>query len=933
MPTLLEKMEANAATRLALPPGRTPSEELPRFKNFLKVETHRLKILHRGGASGREVCHARAALIDILLRHLWDAAIASLTPQARKEFPPLALVALGGYGRAELNPCSDIDFMFLHDGRLVAGNKPMPQLARIIDGMLYPLWDMGMKVGHSVRSIEECVAVANEDMQSKTSIIEARLITGDAALFKKFQKISVAKCVDGFEEKYFAARIEDQNTRRTKYGNSALMQEPNLKNGCGGLRDYQNFLWMAFFKYRTRTLEDFEARELISPAERKQLDAAYDFVLRVRNELHYHVGRPTDALLKSQQPAVALNLGYGERSPSKRIEKFMRELYTHLRNIHLLTRTLEQRLAFMSAALPQPRLTRLKKFITSSRRPAAPKPVHVDGLIIHATEIHAASNRIFRDQPRRLMRVFLQAQTRGKQIHPDLAQLIRQNVHLVDREFLRDAHVRSTFLAILNQRGNVAPTLRAMHEVGLLGKYIPEFGKLTCLVQHEFYHQYAADEHTLVCLEKLDAIAVAEQPPFSNYTEIFQGLDRPFVLYLALLLHDVGKADGHGKHSELGTQLAARVAKRLGLDDHVTQTLCRLIEQHLLMARVAQRHDLDDDGIIRSFARQIENPETLVLLTLLTFADSHGTSDQLWNGFKETLHWQLHRKAMAVLIGATEFLQVEDKQRELLLQEVAGLLPDELVDEELPAHFAGLPPRYFLIHGAQQIAADILLAHRFMGQLLAADDETHALTPVVNWHNDADRACNVVKVCSWDRPGLFCDLAGSFSAAGLNILSAQIFTRADTITFDTFIVTDAATGAPATREQRDKLEQLITEVLSANGVDLHALIGRQPLVRPLYQAVENERIVTSVTFDNEISENRTAIEIETEDRVGLLYAIAETMAALRVDISAAKIFTEKGAAMDTFYVSELDGGKILNASRQKNIKLSLAAAIGALDAH
>jgi [protein-PII] uridylyltransferase len=586
----------------------------------------------------------------------------------------------------------------------------------------------------------------------------------------------------------------------------------------------------------------------------------------------------------------------------------------------------------MPSALPQPRLARLKKFIAASSRPAPPKLVNVDGCKISETEIHAVSNRVFRDQPRRLMRVFLQAQTRGKKLHPDLLQLVRNNLALVDGKFLRDAHVRSTFLAILNQRGNVAPTLRAMHEVGLLGKYIPEFGKLTCLVQHEFYHQYAADEHTLVCLEKLDAIATAKEPPFGNYTGLFQSLERPFILYLALLLHDVGKADGHGKHSELGTKLAARVAKRLGLPASDTKVLCQVIEHHLLMARVAQRHDLDDDGIIRSFARQIETPWALVLLTLLTFADSHGTSDKLWNGFKETLHWQLHRKAMAVLTGATEFLQAEDKLREQLLQEVADLLPDELAAEELPAHFDGLPPRYFQIHAAQEIADDMLLAHRFMGQLLEADDEQHALAPVVNWHNDADRACNVVKVCTWDRPGLFCNLAGSFSAAGLNILSAQIFTRADTIAFDTFMVTDAATGSPAPRESRDKLEKLVAEVLSADGTDLHALIARQQTARPLYQAVENDRIATSVTFDNEISENRTAIEIETEDRVGLLYAIAETLAALNVDISAAKIFTEKGAAMDTFYVSETNGGKILDPARQKKVQLALTAAIGALGA-
>ena len=930
MPTLLEKMEASAAARLVLPPGRKPAEELARYKNFLKVETHRLKMLHRAGESGREICHARAALMDILLRSLWDAALATLTPQARKEFPPLALVATGGYGRAELNPHSDIDFMFLHDGRLVAVNRPLPQLARLIDGILYPLWDLGLKVGHSVRSIEECVLVANGDMQSKTSVIEARLIAGDEALFKKFQKVTVAKCVEGHEEEYIAARLDDQAVRRGKFGNSALMQEPNLKNGCGGLRDYQNLLWMAFFKYRTRSLEDLQQREFLNAAERRQLEAAHDFLLRVRNDLHYHVNRPADVLLKSLQPAIAHNLGYPDRSPSRRIEKFMRVVYTHLRNIHLITRTLEQRLALLPAALPQPRLTRLKNFIKQSRQPKRAPAVEVDGFQILDGEIHASSTRVFRDSPRRLMRAFLHAQQRGLKLHPDLAQLIRNQLALVDGGFLRDEHVRETFLAILNQRGNVGGILRAMHEVGLLGKYLPEFGKLTCLVQHEFYHQYTADEHTLVCLEKLDQIAEAKEPPAGNYTQLFQDLERPFVLYLALLLHDVCKADGHGKHSEIGARLVLRVARRLQLDPVVTRSLQRLVEQHLLMARVAQRHDLDDQAVIRNFARLVETPETLAQLTLLTFADSQGTSDKLWNGFKEDLHWSLHRKASAVLTGVTEFLQAEDQHREDLRLEVARLLPAELGEEELAAHFGALPSRYFQVLSAPEILEDLLLVHRFM-RLLAGDADS-PLSPVINWRNDPDRGCTAVKVCTWDRAGLFSNLAGSFSAAGLNILSAQVFTRSDTVALDTFFVTDAVTGNVAGREHRDRLESLIGRVLAGEAVDLPGLIKQQRTARPLYQANEGERIETGLVFDNEISENRTAIEIKTEDRVGLLFTIAQTFAALAVDISAAKIFTEKGAAMDTFYVRELDGRKITEPARQHALERALRAAITCLDA-
>ncbi len=264
MQELLKKIEASAAARLALPPGRQPAQELARYKAFLKVETHRLKLLHRAGAGGLEICHARAAILDVLLRHLWDAAKASLSEQARKEFPQLALVAIGGYGRAELNPHSDIDFMFLHSRQVAAGTRPLPHLSRIIDGLLYPLWDIGLKVGHSVRSLEDCVKVANSDMQSKTSLIEARLITGDEALFKRFQKTLVSKCVAGHEQEYIAMRLADQAARRAKFGNSACMQEPNLKNGCGGLRDFQNLLWMAFFKYRTRSLKELQAHDLIS---------------------------------------------------------------------------------------------------------------------------------------------------------------------------------------------------------------------------------------------------------------------------------------------------------------------------------------------------------------------------------------------------------------------------------------------------------------------------------------------------------------------------------------------------------------------------------------------------------------------------------------------------------------------------------------------
>ncbi len=930
MQDLLRKTEANAAARLTLPPGRMATQELGRYKTFLKVESHRLKILHRAGGGGLEICRARAAMMDVLLRYLWETARSNLSEQARREFPQVSLVAIGGYGRAELNPHSDMDFMFLHNRQVVV-SRPLPHLSKLLDGVLYPLWDLGLKVGHSVRTIDECVNVANGDMQAKTSLIEARLIAGDEALFTKFQSAIVRKCVAGHEHEYIPQRMADQAARRAKFGNSASMQEPNLKSGCGGLRDFQNLLWMAFFKYRTRSLKDLKAQGFIGESERKQLEAAYDFLLRVRTEMHYHTNRAMDVLSKSLQPAVAYNLGYRDRSPSKRIEAFMRDLYQHFRNIYLLTRTLEERMALLPR---EP--TRMERFGLPGRltrllpRRQQPAPEPVDGFRFVDGQIVAASNRVFRDQPRRLMRVFLHAQQRGLKLHPDLAQLIRNQLSLVDRAFLREPHVRETFLQIMNQRGNVAPILRAMHEVGLLGKYIPEFGKLTCLVQHEFYHQYTADEHTLVCLEQLDRIWEAGHAPHNAYSAIFQELDRPFLLYLGLLLHDVGKSDGHGAHAKASAGAALRVSRRLGLDASATETLRVIIEHHLIMASVSQRRDLDDPAVIRQFAQQVQHTENLELLTLLTFADAQATSDKLWNSFKDALLWSLYEKAWRLLTGGTEFIRAEEQQLESLHGQLIKELPKEISQEELEAHFETLPARYFQSHASAEILEDLGLTHEFMHRQVA--DAENALQPVVSWQNDPDRGGNNVKICTWDRAGLFRKIAGSFSAAGLNIFSARIFTRTDGVVLDTFFVADARTGNLADRAQRENFEDVINRALTGETVDFPALIRKKKITRPIYQDYTGERIPTRIHFDNEASDSRTVIEIETEDRVGVLYMISESLTELELDISAAKIATEKGAVIDSFYVRELTGEKVLAVERHQAIERRLRHAIHSLDA-
>lgn len=924
MPTLLEKIEASARQRLPLPAGRTPAQELARYRNFLKVESHRLKILHRAGAGGREVCRARAAILDNLLYHLFET-VKSIGGFDKQKLPPLALVAIGGFGRGELNPNSDIDIMFLHDGRMLERNKPHPFLEALTGtgGLLYTLYDIGLKVGPAVRSLEDCVKVANSDMQSKTSLIEARLIAGDESLLEKFQKLVENKCVKGYEDEYLGQRLEDQRQRRAKYGNSACMQEPNIKNGCGGLRDYQNLMWMAYFKIRARTTEELRLRDLMSASEVKQLESAYDYLMRVRTDLHYHTGRPVDDLPKSIQPAIAHNLGYTDRSPRRRLEAMMRDFYKHSRNIYLITQLVEQRLALMPTASRFPTF----KEILRSRQQATPQVV--DGFIFNEGQIEAANARIFREQPRRLMRVFLYAQQRGLKLHPDLAQLIRQQLALVNRYFLEDSHVHETFLQIVGQRGDVARILRMMHDVDFLGKYIPEFGRLTCLVQHEFFHQYAADEHTLMCLQKLDDIWGAKTPPLGNYTEMFISLEHPHLLYLALLLHDAGKADESGKHEKDSARLVVRMGRRLKLDNHSIKALQLIVEHHLTMVQISQRRDLDDPAVIRKFAKLIESPENLVMLTLHTVADSLGTSDKIWNGFKDSLLWTLHHNTMRVITGGTEFIRAEEKLRESLAREVRKLAPASFKEDEMQAHFSTLPTRYFHTHSARDIMTDLALTHRFMH--LQLTEEERALEPVTYWHNEPDRSHSVVKVCTWDRAGLFAKIAGALTAAGLNILSAQIFSRGDGIIIDTLLVNEAVTGKPAERESKDLFEKYLAQILNDEHANLAALIKKRKAVKPQYFPLEGEELPIVISYDNDSSAQCTVIDVETEDRVGLLYTIAHTLSELKVDVILSKVTTEKGAAIDSFYVTEIGGGKITAQARLNTIERRLKAAIAALE--
>ncbi len=914
----MKEIQKRAAEQLTLPEGVLPSDELPLFKRYLKNEENLLKKLHREGGLGREVCRARAALMDALILNLFEVAVRIAANETEGNQPAMAVIALGGYGRAELNPHSDIDIQFLCEDRLLSGSKPDVYLQSVIDTVLYMLWDLGLKIGHSVRRVRDCVDEANKDMQSKTALIESRLVIGDESLFARMEKQVHAKCVKPSVEKYISMRIEDQAARREKFGGAVTLQEPNIKNGCGGLRDYQNLRWMMHFKCGMHFVEDLETEKQISKADAEKLEAAYSFLLRARNELHYQLDRSVDALTKAVQPKVAWRLGYTNRSPAKRLEAFMGDYYRHARNIDLIVRSIEMRLAI----IPRPRWQQ-----TIGRWVRGSKERVIDGFRIIDGEINYVRRGVFKEQPRKLMRVFLLMQRHSVRLHPNLAQLIRDNAWMMDRKLRTDPDVHETFLEIMNQPGAVGHVVRRMHELDILGRYLPEFGRLTCLVQHEFFHQYTVDEHTLVCMEKLDGLWDGKWDAYGKYREVFEEIARPSVLYLALLLHDAGKGFESAHHERESERVADHVADRLGLDEAATESLLTVIRHHLLMVQVAQRRDLEDPLVVKQFCETLETEENLNLLMLHTLADSLGTADNLWNGFKETTQWALYWKSCAFFRRDPKAVRVEERQRDEIEAETIKVLDEGIPLEEIEAHFDNLPARYFRAVPVNEIVGDIRLVHEFFEQQILYADRM--LKPSITWERDLNRGCSSVGVCTWDRPGVFSRVTGVFAECGFNILSAQIFTREDSIIIDRFLLTDARTGGLPDSGLRKIFSERLEEALKSE-TDLDLDFAELPESAVEYTSLSGERIATQIFFDNRASDEFTVLDLEAEDHIGLLYAVTHTLNTLGLSIELARINTAKGGVSDSFYLVDEKGLKIEDKPRQQFVESMIRQVIEAL---
>ena len=918
----LEKVRAHA--RKALAPahkdGATPAEVVRYYRTFLRKEEMRIRMLHRGGGAaggGVRIGELRAGLLDVVLENLLQ--LARETAGVAGASQPITLVATGGYGRGLLNPCSDVDLLFLVPGR--SAKFLAPETDAIIQKMFYLLTDIRLKISPVTRSLDECISLANEDHETKTSLLEARFLAGDEAHFGKLADEFQRRCLKGQEEAYLERRREDLKARHAKHSNTVYLQEPNVKAGCGGLRDYQNLLWVAWVKCGARSMADLARQKLLSPAAYRELERGYDFLHRVRNELHYLEKRPQDQLTLRLQGRVATNLKYPQARILARIEAFMRDYYHHTRNIFQHTLSLMERFRLEAEDKPAGPLSFL------ARR--KPKIEHFDGFFSKGGFIYPEHDRIFKEDEDRLMRLFQHTQVRHLELSPQIRQLFKSAYPALGKTFRYRKTNRETFEAILSRKGDVARVLRQMHRVGFLGRYLPEFGALTDLVQHEFFHRYSADEHTLRVVEHLDHLLDTRlnTPLEIMLRDLFQEVEDPFVLYLAILLHDSGRATDADQHEYASAMLAARVCNRLKLGLDRRRLLLFLVDHHLSLFRTATQQNIEDPAVIEDFAAVVREKARLDALLVMTYADSKGTSETSWSGFKQSLMLQLYRSTATFFADRPGFeAQVRQAERAEFRSELAEKLGPGWADE-IAAQFDGMPERYFAFRSAHRVASHLRLFREFF-KVEQFNETGQPILPVYRWRTIPERACSELTLVTRDRSLLLARVAGCLARCGLNILSADFFLRKDGVVFDIFRVCTTKLEPVTDERVLRRFEKLIAEVFSTEEPDWSAL--RPPEDPEDAQDAEFRQLKaefpTRVYLSNELNPRHTVVEIDAVDRLGLLSDFFRVIGGLGLEIAHARINTDKGGAQDSFYLTDAHGAKITDRDVLRALREGLGRA-------
>ena len=843
--------------------------------------------------ASRRTVRSYAWLTDCIVKTVFHVATTYLHPNPTPtEGERIAVLGVGGYGRGEMAPKSDVDLLFLTPYKIT------PWAESVIEDMLYMLWDLRLKVGHSSRTVKDCLRLGAEDFTIRTALLEKRFLAGDERLAGELDKRLWQDLFKDTESEFIEAKLEERDTRHEKQGGQRYMVEPNVKEGKGGLRDLHALFWIAKYIYHVSNTDDLADVGIFSPEEFEKFVQADRFLWAVRCHLHLLTNRGTDVLSFDMQVEVASRMGYEDKSGRRAVEHFMQDFFRHATSVGDLTRIFLTKLE-ASQQKKEPLLVGLLR-----RR----KKVKAGYKIIH-NRLAVADDQAFLADKMNLLRLFEEGLRTGLLIHPDAMRLVAANLHLIDDEMRADKEATKIFLGLLLKHGNPERALRRMNELGILSAFIPEFEPIVAMMQFNMYHSYTVDEHTIQCISSLAEIERSEREeelPLSS-SIIKGGINRK-VLYVALLVHDIGKGRDID-HSILGAQIARKVAPRLGLKPAECETVEWLVRYHLLMSDVAQKRDISDPRTIHGFAKAVKSVERLNLLTVLTVCDIRGVGPDTWNNWKAVLLRNLYNETVIALEQGIEAVNREHRSNEAR-KELRAALPDwkpAALKKETGRHY---DPYWQGLHTDTQVT--------FAKLLKDLKDDEIAIDLHLDDGRDATRACFALQ----DHPGIFSRLAGAIALVGANVVDARTYTSKDGYATAVFWLQDGD-GNPYEASRLDRLEKMITRTLKGDVVASEAIKSRDKIKK----RERAFKVPTTITFDNEGSDIYTIIEVDTRDRPALLFDLTRTLANSNVYIASAVIATYGEQVVDSFYVKDMFGLKFHSDHKQKVLEKRLRDAI------
>jgi [protein-PII] uridylyltransferase len=908
--------EAEALLRQSLDAAATTAGPAPRdvavgvFRRHLaRLQGHVRDVFEEGNLSGLKAARLLAAMIDGLIVVLHDYARELHATQGNADLGRLTVAATGGYGRGVLAPFSDIDLLFL------CAEDPSPATLRVVEFTLYFLWDLGLKVGHATRSVADCLTEANGDATVRTSMLDARRVAGDAALFAEFAQTFRTACKEAGAANYIAAKRAERDQRHRRFGDSPFVVEPNIKEGRGGLRDLQTLYWMARYVFGIRNIFDLAQGEgpaagIITLTEARAAGRSWDFLWSLRFHLHYVTGRAEERLTFDLQPVVGARMGYTRHGRQDGVERFMRHYFLTAREVTRLTHVLEP--ALVRAALGPPALA-----AETDVALAQAGFVLADGMLM------LAKGRDFRDEPILMLRILRTARDRDLRLHPlTMRALIRNERRAV--ALRNDPEATALFLDLLcrgdaeRHRADGARWLAVMNETGFLGRFLPDWGRIVGQMQFDTYHIFTVDEHTIEAVRVLNLLERGELDGIAPIaTDLISQLQSRRALYLGMVMHDICKGRG-GDHSELGAELALRVCPALGLSAEETETVSWLVLHHLLLSQTAFKRDIDDPKTILDLADTIQSPERLRLLHVLTVADMRAVSPKVWNGWKATLLRELYARVAEVLEGALAATE-RDVRVQRAKQAVRAFL-DEWPEDAMET-FLGLGyPGYWLSFDPETHARHARMIR---------DAEARGAPLTVETQPLPARAVTEVTVYAADHAGLFSQIAGALAVAGASIVDARIHTLNNGMALDTFWIQDAAGGAFDQPHRLARLYVMVEQALSGR-LKLAAEIRKMSKTL-LGRRMRAIHVPPRVVIDNRASNTHTVLEVNGRDRPGLLHDVTAAISEQGLQIASAHVSTYGVRAVDVFYVKDVFGLKVENERKLAQLREALLGALSTPD--